>query len=115
MDPKWYNVNEDARVWAGHSDAHKMGWMRAGSAIRAVEEYKSSYRFEEYKPPADLKELGGGYNEYWIRKADVTVEPMPDDDGNGDTDTLPSQPGDAELGAALRILINFIRTELLGR
>ncbi len=105
---KWFNVNEDARVWSGHADVHKMGWMRAGSAIRAVAEYSGSYRFLEFKPPEDLIPFGNGYSQYWIRKEDVSLLPFEDeDDASDDMDPdpeIPALPGDGRIGAAIRIL-----------
>lgn len=115
---KWYNVNVDARVWAGHSESHKMGWMRAGSAILAVEEYKNAVRFVEYKEPSDLKERGSGYPEWWMQLKDLSLEPMPVPTPVPSPVPVPGpvpQTDDAELGAALRLLVNFIRQYLLGR
>jgi len=121
MDPIWYNVNEDGQVWSGHSDNHqKMGKMLAGSAIRAIDEYKGSVQFKEYKQPSNLKPLTSGYNQYWMRLAALSLEPYessPDPIPNPiPTPTpLPEQYGDTQLGAALRIFANFIRVNLLGR
>ena len=108
---KWYNVNKDARVWAGHSEGHKMGWMRAGSAILAIEEYKGAVRFVTYKEPADLIERGGGYPEWWMRVDDLSLEPMPDPDPVPGPDPAPGWTpiaGDAELGAAFRTIVSFL-------
>ncbi len=109
---RWFNVNADARVWAGHADVHKMGWMRAGSGIRAIQEYSGSYRFKEVKGPEDLIPLGNGYNEYWIRKEDVSILPYsdpvpapddePDEDPGDEPDT--NYARDARLGAAVRLI-----------
>jgi hypothetical protein len=112
MTPKWFNVNEDARVWSSHAKVHKMGWMRAGSAVLAVEEYGGSFRFEEFKEPSDLVPLGDGYNDYWIPTDSVTLLPFEeedDEDGDGEDD-----PGDdpdtgdatdARLGRAIRVVL----------
>ena len=109
---KWYNVNADARVWAGHSDAHKQGWLYAPAAILAIEEYKGSYRFEEYKVEGggygDL-DASSDYPDLWIRQEDVSTLPFEDEDDV--SDELPVPPpmvGDAALGAAFRLLVNFV-------
>jgi hypothetical protein len=109
MTPKWFNVNEDARVFSSHAEVHKMGWMRAGSAILAIEQYKGHYRFEQKKVPFDLNELGAGYNQYWIREEDVTLlpfeeeEPPPDDE---DDDPDDGDASDARLGRAIRVILS---------
>ena len=110
MTLKWYNVNEDARVWSGHADTQKQGWMRAGSAVLAVEEYQGSVRFEDYREPSDLKELTGGYPEYWMRLEDLSLLPLEeeDDDPLPVPVPVPSNVDDAALGAAFRLLVNFI-------
>lgn len=110
---KWFNVNEDARVWAGHSDAHKQGWIYAPAGIRAIEEYKGSYRFEEWKVEGDGRgdfATSPGYPQLWIRAEDVSLDPFPgtDPDPIPDPDPVPGEVSDAELGAALRLIVNFI-------
>ncbi len=113
MEAKWFNVNASARVWAGHSESHKMGWMNAGSAILAVEEYKGSYRFEDFKEPSDLSHLGGVYNAYWIRKSDVSLRPFEDEDEDVPPPVIVGK-SDAELGAAFRIVGRWIFNILHG-
>ncbi len=113
---RWFNVNEDARVWSGHSDNHqKMGWMLPGSAIRAINEYQGSYQFDEYKGPNGLFDRTVAYPQYWIRKGDVTLYPFEDKDGdddNGDTETWPPPQdinvADAQLGAAFKVIGQWI-------
>lgn len=133
MIAKWFNVNENARIWAGHSDAHKQGWLRAPGAILAVEEYKGSYRFDDWKVEGEGSgDFAGGdfatdlsYPETWIRIADVSLVPFDgqdEDDASDDMDSPPpppppitALPGDGELGAALRILGYFISNVLKGQ
>lgn len=118
MEAKWFNVNEDARVWSGHSDGHhKQGWIYAPAAIRAIEEYQGSYKFHEWKT-----DLHGSveitatpdYPEYWIRMADVSLEPYGEPTPDPDTDPVPDPDkpvpveGDAELGAAVRTIVAFL-------
>ena len=105
MTPKWYNVNADARVWAGHAEVQKQGWMRAGSAVLSVEEYKGSVQFVEYKEPADLKDRTSDYPEWWMQLKDLSLLPFEDDD----KPPVPSgDPSDTALGAAFRLIVNFI-------
>ncbi|MCK5603764.1 hypothetical protein KAR91_17890 [Candidatus Pacearchaeota archaeon] len=134
MEPKWYNVNQDIRVYSGHADsAQKQGWILAPAAILAIDEYKGSFQFEEAKVPEGAKPedflkfaAKPGYPQLWVRSDEVSLEPYdpspePDPDPVPDPDPLPvpepipSDPGDAELGRAFRIVANFIRKELLGR
>ncbi len=118
MEATWFNVNDDARIWAGHSDAHKQGWLYAPGAILAIEEYKGSYRFEEWK----VENTGSGafaggslapnlsYPEMWVRIKDVSLIPFEDeDDVSDDMDTDPGDEPDpagrnARLGAAIRLI-----------
>ena len=114
---KWFNVNKDIRVWAGHSDAQKQGWIYAPAAIRAIEEYKGSYRFEARKVDRDGSVNIGeepGHPEFWVRVDDVSTLPY------GPEPTLlpiatpiplptPSEVSDADLGATFRLIVNFVR------
>ena len=104
--PKWYNVNADARVWNSHAEVQKQGWMRAGSAILAIEEYKGSVRFVEYKEPSELKPLSSGYPQYWMQLSTLSLLPFEEEDD--DVNDEPAPTGDAALGAAFRLLVNFI-------
>ncbi len=111
MDPKWYNVNVKARIWSGHADsAHKQGWMYPAGAILAIDEYKGSYQFEEWKVKGDgIADFyaHAGYPQLWIRIADVSLEqfeeeepPVPDED-----DPLPQNvPSNEEIGRVIRFL-----------
>lgn len=128
MPDKWFNVNKDIRVWAGHTDAHRQGWIYAPAAIFAIDQYQGSYQFKEIKFEgdgyADLKD-DSNYPQYWVREEDVSLEPYSPDPNPlpGPVPIpvpTPGQPGDAELGdaelgAAVRLLANFIRVNLLGR
>lgn len=116
MEAKWFNVNKDARIWAGHSDAHKQGWLYAPGGILAIEEYKGSYRFEQWRvdPPGSGAFAGGdfssdqSYPETWIRILDVSLEEFDDNgDGEDNGDVPPPEPADeadARLGRAIRII-----------
>ena len=113
--PIWFNVNEDARIWSGHAaSAQKQGWLIAPAAILAVDDYKGSYQFKEWKV---VGELGGkdkmiieaGYPQLWIRHEDVSLEPY---DPNPTPDPVPGPvpvpiPGDEAAGAALRVLVTW--------
>ncbi len=118
--PKWYNVNADARVWAGHIEAQKKGWMYAQSAILAVEEYKGAVRFVEWK--ADDKQPlfieNPDYPDYWMRLDELSLlpwSPVPVDPTPVPSEPAPIpvvQPGEYSneaLGAALRLIVDFIR------
>ena len=100
----WYNINADARVWAGHSRVQKQGWMRSGSAILAVEAYQGAVRFEEHRGPSDLKSPTNNYPEYWMQLEDLSLRQLEPDVPIGPG----LQAGDAALGAAFRLLVNFI-------
>ncbi len=122
--PKWFNVNSNARIWSGHSDNHqKQGWLYAPAAIRALKEYKGSYKFEEWKVVDEGRgafSASPSYPQLWIRMADVSVVPHegPDPDNGGpgpdpddvpgpgpDSDDAPGPSSDAEIGAAVRLLV----------
>ena len=123
---KWFNVNKDIRVWAGHSAAHKQGWIYAPAAIRAIEEYQGSYRFEECKVVGLGRcdfEADPGYPQFWVRKEDVSTEPyepmpvpipVPDPEPLPVPEPVPSDPGDEELGRALRIIFNALASAFRG-
>ncbi len=124
MEAKWFNVNEDARIWSGHSDAHKQGWLYAPGGILAIEEYKGSYRFVDWKvgPGGSGAFAGGdfasdtGYPETWIRILDVSLDEFDDGSGNGDDGDVPPPEdevwpppedinvADARLGHAVRLI-----------
>ena len=116
----WFNVNKDIRVWGGHSDQRKQGWIYAPAAIYAIDEYSGSYKFREMKfvddGYADL-DPNDNYPDFWVRIKDVSLEPyvltviLDDDVPVEDHVSLPtpiSSSGDAALGAAFRLLVNFI-------
>ena len=121
IEPKWYNVNEDARVWAGHSNSHKQGWIYAPAAILAIEEYKRAVRFVEFKVEgkgrADFA-ASPDYQELWVRLMDLSLEPYEGPNGEPDEtpdpDTNPDTVSDAELGAAFRTLVNFVLNRVRG-
>ena len=112
--PRWFNVNKDIRVWAGHKDnAQKQGWIYAPGAIEAVEEYKGSFRFENAKGVGICRldySTSEGYPNTWVRIADVTTEPFePGPDPEPEPEPGPDiQPGDAEIGAAFRTLVAYV-------
>ena len=121
MEPKWYNVNADARVWAGHSDAHKQGWMRAPAAVLAVEEYKGSVRFDDWKLDGDgAADFDNSmlYPEFWMRLDELSLEPYdptvpdpiptPDPVPTPDPTPVPGEVSDSDLGAAFRLIVDFI-------
>lgn len=78
---KWFNVNKDIRVWAGHSEAQKQGWIYAPAAVYIIDEYKGSGQFK----PEDMKfDLNGrievksdpGYSDYWVRLDELSLVPF---------------------------------------
>ncbi len=110
VTPKWYNVNADTQIWSGHSDNHqKMGKLIAPAAIKAIDEYKGSFQFEEYGVDVNsggedrLKPLSTSYPQYWIRIEDTSLEPY-DPNPDPEPDPEPDLSSDAELGAAFRIV-----------
>ena len=122
--PKWYNVNHDARIWSGHAaSAQKQGWLRAPAAIKAVDEYKGSFQFVDYGVDTlnggiDEIEMKEGWPQTWIRIGDTSLEPYdpsPEPEPGPDPEPEPEpepgpdvQPGDAELGAAVRVVVTRI-------
>ncbi len=119
---KWFNVNVDSRVRAGHGEAQKQGWIRAPAAIRAIDEYKGSYQFKEWKIVGDGQAdfvAREGYPQFWIRIVDVTTEPyeQPTNGGPGPAPDpvpnpvpvpTPDTGTDAELGKAFRLIGRFL-------
>lgn len=118
---KWFNVNEVAQIWSGHSDNHqKMGKLYPPAAIRAIDEYGGSYQFAEFKVVdagySDLDPLTTSYPQYWIRAEDVSVAPYeepsddpgddPGDDPDPDPEPDPEGPSDAEIGRVIRFLFS---------
>ena len=117
---EWWNVNKDIRVWAGHSESHKQGWLRAPAAVFIIETYGNAGRFEEAKVEDSgilEYEVSSDYPESWVKMADISKEPFEDEDDvsdelpvveEGNAPTVPSSAGDAALGAAFRLIVNFI-------
>ena len=112
MEPKWFNVNVKARIWSGHSDDHqKQGTMYPPAAILAIDEYKGSYQFEEWKVVdegiADFY-AHEGYEQLWIRATDVTTLPFEDEDDVAD-EVWPvlelTRPSDETIGRVVRYLL----------
>ena len=119
---KWFNVNKDIRVWAGHSEVQKQGWIFAPAAVFAVEEYKGAIRFK----PEDMLFDGGGrvelkedprWPEYWARLDDLSLEPFnpdaPEDPGPVGPDPVPApvpsdEPSDAEVGRVVKFLLRLL-------
>ncbi len=109
MDPKWFNVNVKARIWSGHSDnSHKQGWMYPAGAILAIDEYKGSYQFEEWKVKGDgIADFYAheGYEQLWIRIEDVSVQPYADPVPNPNPDPVPGDyPSNEVIGRVIRFL-----------
>ncbi len=120
----WFNVNKDIRVYSGHSEnSQKLGWIYAPAAIFAIDDYGGSYQFKETKVVGEGRldyAVSPFYPQSWVRMADVTLEPF----GAGDSDpvsdpdpaddvppvptTDPLDASNAQLGAAFRLLVNFI-------
>ncbi len=125
MDPKWFNVNVKARIWSGHADsAQKQGWMYPPGAILAIDEYKGSYQFEEWKVVGDGIDdfyAHKGYDQLWVRIVDTSTETYEDylaslesPVDEPDTDPLPvpvpvpsdsGEVSDEMLGKVIRFLL----------
>ena len=105
---KWIAITINARVWSDTKEVHKMGWVGVESRLHVVEEYSGYYRFTEVTGSYTLNPITESYPEYWvnIREAgaiEINV-PIPPT-----TPPSPVQgPSDIQLGAALRLLVNFI-------
>jgi hypothetical protein len=87
-----------------------MGRLLPGSAIRAIQEYKGSYRFAQWRGPDELVPLNTAYPEYWIRTEDTSLFPYEEDADTPtpppeDEDDVPAVTRDAKLGAALRLIL----------
>jgi len=95
----------DVRVWADRHKVHKMGWLREGDVIDILNEYHGWYRFIPHSGCADLVEPDAVYAEYFVKAADMVAAPEEQEPGE---DPLPTEISDAQLGAAFRILVNFI-------
>jgi len=129
---EWWNVNKVVKVYSGHADsAQRKGDIYPQAGLEVIDEYKGSVQFN----PEDLKFEGDGkfvdipnpsYPGYWVRLADLSkdpYEPFPDPVPNPEDplpvpEPVPSDPGSPSneaLGAAVRLVANFIRKELLGR
>ena len=117
---EWWNVNKDIRVWAGHSESHKQGWLRAPAAVYIIETYGNAGRFEEAKVVGEGAleyEVDSSYPDSWVKMSDLSKlqfedepvddVPLPDDDGPPDPFPEP-ELSDAALGAAFRLIVNFI-------
>ncbi len=119
---QWFNVNADARIWASHSRDHKQGWIYAPAAILAIEEYKGAYRFKDWRVVDDGRgdfSVSSGYPQFWIQAVDVSLEPYepyaepdPTSDPGSEPEPKPElEPTlieDAALGAAVRVLFDFV-------
>ena len=115
MEARWYNVNVDARVWAGHTENQKQGWLRAPAAVFAIREYGNAYQFllENVRVDAggsiDLK-VDDAYPQYWIQKSDVTLVPYeldvpaPDPEQE-ECEWCVTAPSDEEIGRVVRFLL----------
>ncbi len=122
MEAKWFNVNVQAQIWSGHADGHqKMGRLYPPAAVYVIEEYKGSFRFDEYKfvddGEADLIERSSSYPQWWIRAADVSDLPFEDrvDDEPPVEDDLPGDdvvgvPSDETIGRVVRYLLFLLRS-----
>ena len=122
---KWFNVNKDIRVWGGHSDARKQGWIFAPAAVYAVEEYQGSVKFL----PEDMMfdalgrievKADPGYPEYWVRLEDLSLVPFdldtpdpigPDDPAPEPDEVWPTpeftRPSDETIGRVVRYLLGL--------
>jgi hypothetical protein len=118
--PVWYNVNEDAQIWAGHADsAHKQGKLIAPAGILAIDEYQGSYQFKEVRVVGDGRDevvIHPGYPDTWIRISDTSLsqylepgtDPVEEPDEEPDPYGWGTEIGDAELGAAIRVVVTKI-------
>ncbi len=121
IEPRQLRVIVDVRAWA-NVRTQKMGWLRPGDVVEIFELYKGYVQFRPVEGGEDLILLNSDYTQYWIepnmedRFENVDVVPVPDPDPLPEPDPdpilppipVPSNPGDAELGAAFRLIVDFI-------
>jgi len=104
---QYVTVQQDCRAYGDMRRTHKMGWLRANDVIHLVGEYGNWRRFEPWVGCADLVPTDDSYRDYYVHIDDlISEEPPP---------PPPPPPGevdDAELGKALRVLVNFFASAL---
>ena len=115
---KWVKIYSDLRVWSSAKEVHKMGWLRSGDRVHLTEQYKTWFRFDDVAGGMDVNPLDTLYTEYWVKGDELEVaaiSPTPDPVPEPDTNPIPEpepepdvQSEDAELGAAFRVVFDFI-------
>ena len=111
---KWVKVHSDLRVWSSAKEVHKMGWLRSGDRVHLTEGYRTWFRFDDVTGGMDVNPLDTLYTEYWVKGDELEVaaiSPTPDPVPEPVPDPVPDpdvQSEDAELGAAFRVVFDFI-------
>ena len=111
---KWVKIYSDLRVWSSAKEVHKMGWLRSGDRVHLTEGYRAWFRFDDVTGGVDVNPLDTNYTEYWVKGDELEVaafSPTPDPVPEPDTNPVPdldTQSEDAELGAAFRVVFDFI-------
>ena len=116
---KWFNINKVVQVWSGHSDDHqKMGKLFPPAGIRAIDEYKGSFQFDEFRLDGDgrseLVERNAAYDQWWVRDGDVSLMPfvppdevpMPEPEEVWPTPEI-TRPSDETIGRVVRYLLGL--------
>lgn len=110
VTPYWAEALERGRVRSNAgTETHKMGYLNLGDRVRVVEVYGLTWaRFDAVEGATEVTSFDEDYNEWWTQ---VTLKAVGtrDPDQPDLPESIPTRPGDAELGAALRILWNFFR------
>lgn len=103
---------DEAQVWEDANGVHEMGHLNRDDRVHVIELYPDDThtwaRFDDIEP-ADIVELypfDDQYKEWWVK-----VDAFYADDGPEEPPTEPEPEfSDAELGAALRLLRDFLRS-----
>ncbi len=109
---KWLDIYSDLRVWSEAREVHKMGWVREGDRVHLTEQYKTWFRIDLVVGGDDLDPFDADYDEYWGKGDELEIAATPpvidDDDDEPEPEPDPTEIEDAELGAALRVVFDFI-------
>lgn len=104
---KWLDIYSDLRVWSAAREKHKMGWLRVEDRIHLNEQYGNWFQFDIIIGGDDLDLFDDDYDEYWVKGDELQVAATPPviDEPEPEPEPDPEGPSDAELGAAVRVLL----------